>query len=130
LRYTLKEVEMKAAIAAVALSAVALATPIGAAQARTVVAVRVDTPVFGLRFGAPGLVVAPLPVVVHPVYMPPPVYAPPVPVAYVPPRVVLRAPVVYPVVYRHVHGPVVKYGKHGRWHGRQGVTAVGYAYGD
>jgi len=122
---------MKAAVAAIAVSAIALAAPIGAAHARTSVAVHVDAPAFGLRIGAPGLFFAPPPVVVHPVpaYVPPPVYAPPIPVTYLPPRVVLRAPVVYPVVYPHVHAPVVKHWKHGRPHGRRGVRSTGYVYG-
>ena len=122
---------MKAAIAAIAVSAVALAAPIGAAHARTAVAVQVDTAAFGIRIGAPGVFIAPRPVVVHPVpvYVPPSVYAPPVPVAYLPPRVVLRAPIAYPVVYPYVHVPVVRHWKHGRLHGRRGVVGAGYAYG-
>jgi len=124
---------MKAAVATIAISAVALAAPIGAAHARTAVAVQVHTPAFGLRIGAPGVVFASPAVVVPavPAYVPPPVYAPPLPVAYLPPRVVLRAPIVYPVAYPrpHVHAPVVKHWKHGRKHARRGAVVAGYAYG-
>jgi hypothetical protein len=82
------------ALAAVALAA---ALPLGAAHAHGNVAIRVDTPDFGIRIGTP-FPVYPPPVIVAPapVYAPPPViYAPP-PAIYAPaPRVIVPAPVYY-----------------------------------
>lgn len=75
-----------------ALTAVALAAalPLGAAQAHGNVAIRVDTPEFGIRIGTP-FPVYPPPVIIAPA----PVYAPP-PVIYAPPpRVIVPAPVYY-----------------------------------
>jgi hypothetical protein len=75
------------ALAAVALAA---ALPLGAAHAQGNVAIRVDTPDFGIRIGTP-FPVYPPPVIVAPA----PVYAPP-PVIYAPPpRVIVPAPVYY-----------------------------------
>lgn len=75
-----------------ALTAIALAAalPFGAAQAHGNVAIRVDTPEFGIRIGTP-FPVYPPPVIVAPA----PVYAPP-PVIYAPPpRVIVPVPVYY-----------------------------------
>ena len=88
---------MKAAIAALALSAAAVAAPIGVAQAHTGITVGIETPAFGVRFGTPYFPVAP--VYPAPVYVPAPVYAPVPPVFYAPPRVVVQPAVIYPVVY-------------------------------
>ncbi len=117
---------MKAAIAAIALSAVALAAPIGAAQAHTAIAVGIETPAFGIRFGAPYALVAP--VYPAPVYVPAPVYAPPPPVFYAPLPVVVRPPVVYPVVYPY-GPPVVKHRKHLYRDANRVIVPGGYAYG-
>ncbi|MBK9245011.1 MAG: hypothetical protein IPM30_09230 [Burkholderiales bacterium] len=115
---------MKATIAAIALSAAAVAAPLGAAQAHTAITVGIDTPTFGLRIGAPFVpVFAP----VAPVYVPAPVFVSP-PVVYVPPRVVVRPVFVHPVVHRHVPRP----GKHHRGRQRDGhrdFVPVGYRYG-
>jgi hypothetical protein len=124
LGYLPKEDKMKAAIAAIALSAVAVAAPIGAAQAHTTVTVGIETPAFGVRFGAPYVSVAP--VYPAPVYVPAPVYAPAPPVVYVPPRVVVRPPVIYPVVYPY-GPPVVKHPRH--HHPHRVIVPGGYAYG-
>lgn len=78
---------------ALAVVALAAALPFGAAHAHGNVAIRVDTPEFGIRIGTP-FPVYPPPVVVAPapVYAPPPViYAPP-PVIYAPPRVIYAPP--------------------------------------
>jgi hypothetical protein len=117
-----KEVEMKAAIAAIALTAVA-AAPIGAAHAHTAVTVGIDTPAFGIRIGAPYAAVAPLPLYPAPVYVAAPVYAPPPPVVYAPPRVVFRPPVVYPIVYPYGQW------KHGYRPAHRAIVPGGYAYG-
>jgi hypothetical protein len=129
LGYKPKEVEMKAALAALALTAVALAAPISEAQAHGGVAIRVDTPEFGFRIGAPGPVFAPLPAYAPPVYVPAPVYAPPAPVVYVPRRVVVQPPVFYPVVVPYGYAPAPGHWKHGYRHGHRGIVAVGYPYG-
>jgi hypothetical protein len=122
--YPPKEDEMKAAIAAIALSAVAAAAPIGAAQAHSAITVGIHTPAFGIRFGAPYVAVAP--VVPLPVYVPAPVFAPPV-VYAVPPRVVVRPPVVYRVV--HPYGPpAFKHRKHRHHDGRGVIVTGGHAY--
>ena len=113
---------MKAAIAAIALSAVAVAAPIGAAQAHAAVTVGIETPAFGIRFGAPFFAVAP--VYPAPVYVPAPVYAPPPAVIYAPPRVLIRPPVFHPVVYPY-GPPVVKHHKHAR----RVIVPGGYGYG-
>lgn len=88
---------MKRTLAIIAV-ALAAAAPLGAAQAHGNVAIRVDTPDFGIRIGTPFPVYAP-PVVVAPapVYAPPPViYTPPPRVVYAPPpRVIVPAPVYY-----------------------------------
>ena len=115
---------MKAAIAAIALSAIAAAAPLGAAQAHTFVSIGIETPGFGIRFGAPLVPVAP----VVPVYAPVPVYVPP-PVVYVPPRVVYVPPrVVHPVVYPY--GPaVVKRHKHRHRDGHRVIVPAGHVRG-
>ena len=120
---------MKAALAALALTAVALAAPISEAQAHGGVAIRVDTPGFGVRIGAPGPIVAPWPPYAPPVYVPAPVYAPPAPVVYMPPRVVVQPPVIYPVVVPYAYAPASKHWNHGYRHGPRGIVAVGYPYG-
>jgi hypothetical protein len=117
---------MKAAIAAVALSAVAVAASIGAAQAHAAVTVGIETPAFGIRFGAPYVTLAP--VYPAPVYVPAPVYAPAPPGVYVPPRVVVRPPVVYPVVYPY-GPPVVKHHKRAHRDAYRVIVPSGYAYG-
>jgi hypothetical protein len=115
---------MKAAIAAIALSAVAATAPIGAAQAHTAITVGIQTPAFGIRFGAPYFAVAP--VVPVPVYVPAPVFAPPV-VYAVPPRVVVRPPVPHLVV--HPYGPpAFKHRKHRHRDGRGVIVTGGHAY--
>lgn len=96
---------MKAAVATLALSAVAVIAPLGAAQAHTSIAVGIETPTFGVRIGAP---MVPIYAPVAPVYIPAPVYVPPMPVYYAPPRVVVRPVVVSPVVHPHFQRP----GKH------------------
>jgi hypothetical protein len=113
---------MKAVAAAIALSAIAAAAPIGAAQAHTAVTVGIETPAFGIRFGAPFFAVAP--VYPAPVYVPAPVYAPPPAVIYAPPRVLIRPPVFHPVVYPY-GPPVVKHHKHAR----RVIVPGGYGYG-
>jgi len=118
---------MKTAIAAIALTAVAIAAPIGAAQAQTVISVGIDTPGFGIRIGAPYPVVAPLPLYRPvPVYVAAPVYAPPV--VYLPPRLVLRPPVVYPIAYPY-GPPAAKHRKHGQRDARRVIVPGGYGYG-
>lgn len=119
---------MKAAFAAIALTAVAIATPIGAAQAQTFVSVGIDTPGFGIRIGAPYAVVAPMPLFgAVPVYVPAPVYA--APVVYVPPRVVVAPPVMHRVVYPY--GPqAAKHRKHGPRDARHFILpGSGHGYG-
>ena len=79
----------------------AAALPIGSAQAHGNVAIRIDTPEFGIRIGTP-FPIDPPPVIVTPA----PVYLPP-PVIYVPPpRVIVPAPVYYyygPPAFRPPH---------------------------
>jgi len=116
---------MKAAIAAVALSAAAAAAPIGAAQAQALVTFGIETPGFGVRIGAPYPVV---PLYPAPVYVAPPVYAPLPPVVYLPPALKIRPPVFHPVV--HYYGP--PWPKHRRHPHRSAPVVVvpgGYAYG-
>jgi len=120
---------MKAALAAIGLSAVALAAPIGQVQAHGGVAIRVDTPAFGFRIGTPGPVPVPMPAYAPPVYVPAPLYAPPAPVVYLPPRVVVQPPVIYPVVVPYGYAPAIRYWKHGYRHGHRGIVTVGYPYG-
>ena len=115
---------MKAAIAAIALSAAAAAAPIGAAQAHTAITVGIETPAFGVRIGTPYVQVAP--VYPAPVYVPVPVYAPP-PVVYAPPPVVFRPPVVYPVIYP-LAPPLAKHRGHPHRQGPRVVVPAGYAY--
>ena len=117
---------MRAAIAAIALSAAAVATPFGAAKAHTAVVVGIETPAFGIRIGTPYVGVAP--VYPAPVYVPAPVYAPVPPVVYVPPRVVVRPPVVYPVVYPY-GPPVTKHHRRAHRDARRVYVPGGYAYG-
>ena len=120
---------MKAAIAAIALSTIAVAAPLGAAQAQTFVTIGIDTPGFGIRFGTPLVPVAP----VVPIYAPVPVYAPPV--VYAPPRVVYVSPpvvvqprAVHPVVYPY--GPAVaKRHKHRHRDGHRVIVPAGYVRG-
>ncbi len=119
---------MKAAIAAIALSVVAVAVPSGAAEAHTAVTVGIDTPAFGIRIGTPYVSVAP--VYPAPVYIPPPVFVPPPPVFYAPPRVVVRPPVLYPVVYPYGPPPVLRHHRHVHRKGHPPVFVTGgYAYG-
>ncbi len=106
---------MKAALAALALTTLAVATP-ATAQASGGVTIRVDTPEFGIRIGTPVRFHAPLPVYAPPVFIPAPVYAPPVPVAYVPPRVVVRPPVVYHVIEPYPYRPIHKHWKNKHRH--------------
>ena len=79
-----------------ALAAIATVAPLTPTQAQQV-SVRIDGPHWGVRIGAPGVVVVPA-------YPPPVIYAPP-PVIYAPPPViyapapVVVAPPVYPVHY-------------------------------
>lgn len=109
---------MKAAVAAIALSAIAVAAPLGAAQAHTFVTIGIEAPGFGIRFGAPLIPVAPV--------VPVPVYAP-VPV-YVPPRVVVRPRAVHTVVYPY--GPaVVKRHKHRHRDGHRVIVPAGHVRG-
>ena len=117
---------MKAAIAAIALSAVAVSAPFGPAQAHTAVAVGIETPAFGIRIGTPYVSVAP--VYPAPIYVPAPVYAPVPPVVYAPPRVVVGPPVVYPVVYPY-GPPVMKHHKRAYRDGRGVIVPGAYAYG-
>lgn len=117
---------MKAAIAAIALSAVAVAAPFGAAKAHTAVTVGIQTPAFGIRIGSPYAGVAPL--YPAPVYVPAPVYAPVPPVVYVPPRVVVGPPVIRPVVFPYVR-PVVKHHRRVDWDAHRVFVPGGYAYG-
>jgi hypothetical protein len=126
LGYLPKEDDMKAAIAALALSAAAVAAPIGVAQAHTGITVGIETPAFGVRFGTPYVPVAP--VYPAPVYVPAPVYAPVPPVFYAPPRVVVRPAVVYPVVYPF-GPPVVKHHNHAYRNARGVIVTGGYPYG-
>lgn len=134
---------MKAALAAVAVTALAIAAPMGAAQASTNVTVRVDTPEFGIRIGSPVGIYAPVPVYAPPVYAPAPVYTPapvyaPAPVVvpprvvYAPPRVVVPAPVIYPVVYpqpyRYVAPHKHKKVKYRQVRGDYGYHERGYGY--
>jgi hypothetical protein len=116
---------MKAAIAAIALSAIAVAVPTGAAQAQTFVSVGIETPGFGVHIGTPVVPVAPA--YPAPVFVPAPVYAPP-PIMYLPPRVVVRPPVIYPVAYPY-RPAVVKRHRHRHLHDARLVAPVGYAYG-
>lgn len=118
---------MKAAIAAIALTAVAIAAPIGAAQAHTAITVGIDTPAFGIRIGAPYPVVAPLPLYgAVPVYFPAPVYA--APVVYVPPRVLVVPPVVHRIVYPY-GPPAARHRKHGQRDARHVIVPGGHGYG-
>ncbi len=78
-------------VTAAALVAGALVAPFGAARAQEV-SVRISTPEFGIRIGAPYPAPVYAPVYPAPVYSPP-VYTPPV---YSPPVVVAPAPVYYP----------------------------------
>jgi len=121
---------MKAAIAAIALTVVATTAPIGAAHAHGGVAVRVDTPEFGIRIGAPFAIPGPVwgygpPV---PVYVPPPVYVP-APVFYGPPHVVIGAPAVHPVIVPYGYAPRFKHRKHGYAYPHQGIVAVRHRHG-
>jgi len=110
---------MKTAIAAVALTVAAVASPFSAAQASSSVTIRVDTPEFGIRIGTP--VRVPVPVFVPPpVVVPAPVYVPPAV-----PRVIVATPVYYPVYYMPVPGHAKKPFKHQR---RHPVLPAGYAY--
>jgi len=118
---------MKTVIGAIALTAVAIAAPIGATQAHTFVTVGIDTPGFGIRIGAPYPLVAPLPVYrPAPVYVAAPVYAPPI--VYLPPRMVVGPPVVYPIVYPY-GPPAAKHRKHGKQDARRVIVPGGYVYG-
>lgn len=103
---------MKVALAAVAVTALAVAAPLSAAHASTGVTFRVDTPEFGIRIGTPVRIHAPVPgYAPAPVYLPPvytPAYVPPR-IIYAPPRVVVPAPVIYPFVHRHPHRYVAPY---------------------
>lgn len=117
---------MRVALAAVALSAVAVAAPIGAAQAHTAIAVGIETPTFGLRFGAPYMPAAPV-YMPAPVFVPAPVYAPAPAVLYVPPRVVIAPRVFHPVIYPY--GPVVvKRHRHAHRDAHRVFVPRGYAY--
>ena len=125
---------MKSAIAAIALTTLAAAAPIGTAQAETGVTIRVDTPEFGIRIGTPVRIYAPVPVyapppvyVPAPVYVPPPVYVPRAPVVFVPPRVVVQPGTVYRVVEPY---PYRAFGKPWKVHPRhrRHDDFRGYAY--
>lgn len=95
-----------------ALAAIATVAPLTATQAQQV-SVRIDGPHWGVRIGAPGVVVVPAyppPVIYAPppvIYAPPPVIYAPAPVVAAPPRVVYApAPVIYGPP-RVVYGPPV-----------------------
>jgi hypothetical protein len=117
---------MKAALLAIALSAAAAAAPIGAAQAYTGVAIRVDAPGFGIRIGTP------LPVYGPPLPVPAPAYAPPAPVVYAPPMPVYPGPhtviVGPPLFYPYGYAPAARHWKHGYRGPRPGVVPVAYSY--
>jgi hypothetical protein len=128
------------------------------AQAQPAVTVRIDTPEFGVRigqplprYGAPGVIVAPVPVygppVVHVPYpavvvAPPPViYAPPPRVIYAPPPRVIYAPA--PIgharpVYGVPHGLAYGYRGHPKHHkhykdhqrGKYGYGHVAFEHDD
>lgn len=117
---------MRATLAAVALSAVAVAIPISAAQAHTAITVGIDTPGFGLRFGAPYLPAAPvyLPV---PVFVAAPVYAQAPAVVYPPPRLVVQPRLIHPVVYPY-RPLVVKRHRHAHRDTHRVFVQRGYAY--
>ena len=117
---------MKAAIAAVAVTAIALAAATDTAHAQTAISVQVATPHFGFRIGAPAPIFSPAPIYVPAV----PIYVSPVPIMYAPARLIVSAPVAYPVVYPYDYGPAMKHRKHGfREVRRAFVPAVGYGYG-
>lgn len=123
---------MKAAIAAFAVTAMALAAATGTAHAQTAVSVQVATPHFGIRIGAPVPYFPPTAVYVppFPVYAPVPVYVPAPPVVYAPTPWIVPALVVRPVVLAPGYGAVIRHKKRGHPDARRAfVPAVGYAYG-
>jgi hypothetical protein len=117
---------MKAAIAAVAVTAIALVAATDSAHAQTAISVQVATPHFGFRIGAPAPIFSPAPIYVPAV----PIYVSPVPIMYAPARLIVSAPVVYPVVYPYHYSPAMKHRKHGYREVRGAFApAVGYGYG-
>ncbi len=118
---------MKAAVAAIALTTLAVAAPVSNAHASDVM-IRVDTPQFGIRIGTPARIYAPAPVYAPPVYVPAPLYAPPVPVVYAPPRLIVQPLPGYPIVapYPYVPGPKHYWKARHRHHRDQAFRGYGY----
>jgi len=120
---------MKAAIAAVALTAAILGAPGGTANAQTAISFQIATPHLGVLIGVPGPFLAP-----GPIYLPPvavhaaaPVFVAPAPMFVLPPRVIVRPRVVYPVVYPYGPGRAIKHHKHGHRETRRAIVLpVGY----
>jgi len=120
---------MKAALAAIALTTLAVAAPVSNAHASEVM-IRVDTPQFGIRIGTPVRIYAPAPVYSPRVYVPAPVYAAPVPVVYAPSRLIVQPVPGYPIVAPYPYRPGPKHYWKAKHRHHRDEAFRGYRYGD